>query len=81
MVVRRHACNRRLRNATYYWAQTAVRYDPISKVKYEALRAKGHGHARALRSITDRLLNVACAMLKSGTLFDPEFAEKKKAAA
>ena len=77
MVLRRHACNRRLRNATYHWAQNAVRYDPISKAKYEALRAKGHGHARALRSVVDRLLNVACAMLSSGTLFDPEFASKR----
>jgi hypothetical protein len=24
-----------------------------------------------LRSVADRLLNVACAMLKAGTLFDP----------
>jgi transposase len=77
VVVRRHACNRRLRNATYHWAQTAVRCDPISKAKYEALRAKGHGHARALRSVADRLLNVACAMLNSGTLFDSEFAGKR----
>jgi transposase len=79
MVLRRHACNRRLRNATYHWAQNAVRYDPISKAKYEALRAKGHGHARALRSVIDRLLNVACAMLSSGTRFDPEFASKRAA--
>ena len=77
VVVRRYACNQRLRNATYYWAQNAVRHDPISKAKYEALRAKGHGHARALRSVIDRLLNVACAMLNSGTLFDPEFASKQ----
>jgi transposase len=77
MVVRRYACNRRLRNATYHWAQNAVRYDPTCRAKYDALRAKGHGHARALRSVIDRLLNVACAMLDSGTLFDPEFASKR----
>ena len=76
-VMRRYACNRRLRNATYHWAHNAVRYDPSSRAKYEALRAKGHGHARALRSVIDRLLNVACAMLNSGTLFDPEFASKR----
>jgi transposase len=77
IVVRRYACNQRLRNATYYWAQSAVRFDTISRAKYDALRAKGHGHARALRSVTDRLLKVACAMLNSGTLFDPEFASKR----
>ena len=77
VVLRRFACNQRLRNATYNWAQNAVRWDAISRAKYDALRAKGHGHARALRSVVDRLLNVACAMLNSGTLFDPEFASKR----
>jgi transposase len=77
MVVRRYACNQRLRNATHHWAQNAVRFDATSRAKYDALRAKGHGHARALRSVIDRLLNVACAMLNSGTLFDPEFASKR----
>jgi transposase len=77
MVVRRYACNRRLRNATYHWARNAIRCDTTSRAKYDALRAKGHGHARALRSVADRLLNVACVMLKNGTLFDREFAGKR----
>ena len=77
MVVRRYACNHRLRNATYHWAQNAIQHDHTSREKYDALRARGHGHARALRSIIDRLLSVACAMLDSGTLFDPEFASKR----
>jgi transposase len=77
VVLRRYACNDRLRNATYHWAQNAIQHDPISRAKYDALRAKGHGHARALRSVIDRLLKVACAMLEIGTLFDPEFASKR----
>ena len=77
IVVRRYACNQRLRNATYHWAQNAIQHDATSRAKYDALRAKGHGHARALRSVIDRLLNVACAMLNSGTLFNPEFASKQ----
>ena len=80
MVVRRYACNHRLRNATYHWAQNAIQHDPTSRAKYDALRAKGHGHARALRSVIDRLLQVACAMLNSATLFDPEFASKRTTA-
>ena len=79
--MRRRACNRRLRNAAFYWAQTASQCDPTSRAKYKALRARGHGHARALRSVVDRLLYVACAMLENRTLFDPSFAEKKAAAA
>jgi transposase len=77
MVLRRYACNQRLRNATYHWAQTAIRCDATSRAKYDALRAKGHGHARSLRSVIDRLLKVACTMLNSGTLFDPAFAGKR----
>jgi transposase len=80
VVVRRYACNHRLRNATYHWAQNAIQHDPTSRAKYDALRAKGHGHARALRSVIDRLLQVACAMLNSGNLFDPEFASKRTTA-
>ena len=43
--------------------------------KYRSLRARGHGHARALRSVADRLLNVACAMLRNGACFDPHRVE------
>ena len=55
----------------YHWARIAVQHDAASKAKYAALRGRGHSHGRALRSVADRLLNVACAMLKAGTLFDP----------
>jgi transposase len=74
IVIRRLACHPRLRNATYHWARVAVQYDDKSRAKYDALRARGHSHARALRSVADRLLAVACAMLKNGTLFDPSLA-------
>ena len=81
LVLRRRACNRRLRNAVHHWAHNAVQHDATSRAKYEALRAKGHGHARALRSVADRLLNVVCAMLRSGTSFDSSLASKKQASA
>ena len=48
--------------------------DPVSKAKYHVLRSRDHGHARSLRSVADRLLNVACAMLRDQTLFDPRHA-------
>ena len=70
IILRRRACHPRLANAVYFWAKCAVRRDLVSKSKYEALRARGHGYARALRSVADRLLNVACAMLRDGTLFN-----------
>ena len=77
-VVRRRASHRRLVNAIYHWSRVASMRDPVCKAKYDALRKRGHTHPRALRSVADRLLAIACAMLESGTLFDPEY---KKAAA
>jgi transposase len=71
IVVRRQACNERLSNAMYHWARVAMQHDSVSRAKYGALRKRGHSHGRALRSVADRLLNVACAMLKNGTLFSP----------
>lgn len=71
IVVRRQACHPRLSNAVYHWARVAVQHDPRSRQKYSALRARGHSHGRALRSVADRLLCVACAMLRTGTLFNP----------
>jgi len=77
IVTRRLAVNHRLANAVYHWARVAVQHDPRSRAKYAALRQRGHGHARALRSVADRLLAVACAMLESQTVFDPNFAQQR----
>jgi transposase len=71
IVIRRQACHPRLSNAMYHWARVAVQHDRISRAKYAALRGRGHSHGRALRSVADRLLNVACAMLKTGATFNP----------
>jgi transposase len=76
-VTRRLACNPRLRNAIHYLADAARRCDEKSKAKYLALKARGCSHARALRTIGDRLLYVACAMLKKRTLFDPRLKSQK----
>ena len=70
ILTRRQVAADRLRDAAYHWARVAAQRDPVSHDKYQALRARGHGHARALRSVADRLLNVACAMLRDGTCFD-----------
>jgi transposase len=76
-VTRRLACNPRLRNAIHHLADAARRCDEKSKAKYLALKARGCSHARALRTIADRLLYVACAMLKNRTLFDPGLESQK----
>ena len=74
IVIRRLACHPRLANAVYHWARVAVQRDSRSRAKYTALRQRGHSHGRALRSVADRLLAVACAMLKTRTVFDPSLA-------
>ena len=74
IVTRRLAAHDRLRDAVHHWARVAVMHDPICRARYDALRQRGHGHSRALRSVADRLLNVACAMLRDGTEYDPEVA-------
>ena len=58
------AVHERLCDAAYHWASVAAQRDPISHDEYRALRARGHGHAPALRSVADRPLHVTCAMLR-----------------
>ena len=71
IVMMRRSRNRRLGNAMYHWAMIAIYRDPRSRTKYDSLRERGHKHARALRSVADRLLAVACAMLRDQTVYDP----------
>jgi transposase len=70
LVTFRWACNKRLRNAVYYWAQSSLR-DPGCRAYYDRLRRRGHAHARALRSLGDRLLRILIALLNTGSLYDP----------
>ena len=79
-VVRRQAVHPRLREAAYHWARVSAQHDATSRAKYKALRERGHGHARALRSVADRLLGVACTMLRNQTMFDENHARQRRAA-
>ena len=74
-VQRRRAANQRLADAMYHWARVTSQSDIICRQHYQALGARGHTHGRALRSVADRLLSVACAMLKTGTLYQQPAAE------
>jgi transposase len=69
-VVQRYACNRRLQNAFYHWARIAMQNDARCRAIYDALRARGKSWGRTMRTIADHLLRIACAMLKTGTLYD-----------
>ncbi|HKA73552.1 MAG TPA: IS110 family transposase [Xanthobacteraceae bacterium] len=81
IVIRRYACNDRLANTVFHWARVAIQHDPYSRDRYAALRRRGHSHARALRSVGDRLLYVLCTLLEHQTLFDPAYKASRLAAA
>lgn len=72
VVLRRYACNPRLREALYHAARVHSQCDLRAKQHYAALRQKGHTHGRALRTIGDRLLAVLVAMLRSQARYDTE---------
>src|SRR3954447_16210661 len=72
IVVMRYAAQVRLRNAVFHGARVAVLNDRRCRGRYEALRARGHSYGRALRGVGDRLLGVACVLLRRGMLFDPD---------
>jgi transposase len=71
-VIRRLACNKRLQTAVHHWSRVAIQYDAAARRRYDALRQRGHGHARALRSVGDRLLSALCSTLKHQTLYDAD---------
>ena len=62
-----------------HWARVAVQRDPIGKSQICCPRARGHGHARALRSVADRLIAVACAMLENQNVFKPDHPRQRYA--
>jgi transposase len=79
IVVMRYAAHVRLRQAVFHWARVAILHDPKSRLRYEALRRRGHSYGRALRGVADRLLGVACVLLRRQVLFDPEHDAAKAA--
>jgi transposase len=71
MISMRYACNVRLRNACYHFARVSTQVDAAARHYYAVLRARGHSHGRALRSVADRWLRILISMLTHRTLYDP----------
>ena len=67
----RYACKWRLRQALYHWSRVSIQHDAAARAYYDGLRARGHSHARALRSVADRWLRILVAMLTTGNVYDP----------
>jgi transposase len=70
-VFMRRGCNDRVREACYHWARVSTQCDAHSREHYRRLRKAGHSHGRALRGVSDRLLAVLFAMLRSNKAYDP----------
>lgn len=70
LVFMRRACNPRLRRAAHLWAGNSILVDEKANAYYRQLRDRGHGHARALRSLADRWLRILVAMLETRSLYD-----------
>jgi transposase len=70
-VVRRLACNNRLRNAVHHFASNSARHDPRSAEFLKRKVKEGCEYNRALRGLGDRLLKMIIAMLESGAVYDP----------
>jgi transposase len=70
VVLARYARNRRLADACYLWAFSALTTSPGARTFYDARRAAGDTHYRALRSLANRLVGILHGCLRHGTPYD-----------
>jgi transposase len=64
VVLTRVACNKRLRDALYLQAFTALRASPGARTCYDAHRARGNTHHQALRALANRLVGILHGCLR-----------------
>ncbi len=67
-----------MRRAAYHWGRVSLVNDGPTRVYYDELRARGHTHGRALRSVIDRWFRILMAMLRTGTLYDPSRVSRRE---
>ncbi len=67
----RRACNPWLRQALHHISSVFWQHDPRARALYQAHRAQGQRHSRALRTVGDRWLAMICAMIRTKTVYDP----------
>ena len=70
VVLARYARNRRLADACYLWAFASLSASPGARAFYDAHRAAGDTHHRALRALANRLVGILHGCLRHGTLYD-----------
>jgi transposase len=69
-VLARYARNRRLADALYLQAFTALTASPGARAYYDAQRARGASHHQALRSVANRLVGILHGCLRHHTHYD-----------
>jgi transposase len=70
VVLARYARNRRLSDACYLWAFSALTASPGARALYDQHRANGDTHNRALRALANRLVGILHGCLRHGTHYD-----------
>jgi transposase len=70
VVVARLARNRRLADACYQWAFSALTASPGARGYYDHCRAAGKTHQQALRALANRLVGILHGCLRHRTLYD-----------
>ena len=70
VVLARFARNRHLVDASHMWAFTALNASPGARAFYDAHRARGDTHHRALRALANRLVGILHGCLRHQTVYD-----------
>jgi len=70
VVLARYARNRRLADACYQWAFATLTASPGARLFYDARRAAGDTHHRALRALANRLVGILHGCLRHHTIYD-----------
>jgi hypothetical protein len=74
VVLARYARNRRLGDALFLQAYSALRASPGARAFYDRQRARGATHYQALRTLANRLVGILHGCLRSHTLYDEHLA-------
>jgi transposase len=69
----RFMCNKSFRHAVHLWADVSRKFCSWAQVYYQQLRAKGKGHAAALRCLGQRWLKILWKMWQTKTCYNPDF--------
>jgi transposase len=70
VVLARYARNKRLADACYQWAFSAITASPGARTFYDQRRAAGDTHHRALRALGNRLVGILHGCLRHHTPYD-----------